>query len=444
MKWHRTCMHLAAELCDYFPLPLMLQLRLYARFRSTGHDVIVSDVFEGKAVVFNPSAIKNLYHKRDNIGVFFSLLIGIPVLLFPFLIVFVKGARVRIRTHIKNPQHHSSLAALVSLSFVFSAFVVGMDITAAYFAYGYNNVLAMVLPADDNIPFYFLLAVLSADGIALLIAGGVLVTLCCSSLHSYCFNFWLFSIFCCQPFSEDKNENEQKVWLLTITFASSFVALGTHFPYIIVAWIEYPDHAGAIAIMYTLSFLYFFVTLRYLYQFLPNNLADLRSCRSCGRSDGSVESPANEMAKWIQAEKEGFKVWKVLVMVGISLVLAGLEIWFIAGFVQLPIAQIIDDAPRYIFAFFQTMVVVLSGLLTYKLLTFHVTDTSTFFTTMVQACKHLSIKSDKPKPVTDMERAAVLLGVIVHQNSNSTLAGTHGEVNNKDANKLWNDTVSNN
>ena len=150
------------------------------------------------------------------------------------------------------------------------------------------------------------------------------------------------------------------------------------------------------------------------------------------------------MAECIQAEMEGFNVWKVLVMVGISLVLAGLEIWFIAGFVQLPVAQIIDDAPRYIFAFFQTMVVVLSGLLTYKLLTFHVTDTSTFFTTMVQACKHLSIKSDKPKPVTDMERAAVLLGVIVHQNSNSTLAGTHGEVNNKDANKLWNDTVSNN
>ena len=65
------------------------------------------------------------------------------------------------------------------------------------------------------------------------------------------------------------------------------------------------------------------------------------------------------------------------------------------------------------------------------------------FTTMVQACKHLSIKSDKPKPVSDMERAAVLLGVIVHQNSNSTPAGTNGEANNNDANKLWNDTVSN-
>ena len=75
---------------------------------------------------------------------------------------------------------------------------------------------------------------------------------------------------------------------------------------------------------------------------------------------------------------EEFNVWKVLVMVGISLVLAGFEIWFLAGFVQLPVAQIIDDAPRYIFAFFQTMLVVLSGLLTYKLLTFHITDTSTF------------------------------------------------------------------
>ena len=147
------------------------------------------------------------------------------------------------------------------------------------------------------------------------------------------------------------------------------------------------------------------------------------------------------MANYVHSEMDGFKIWKVWVMVGIGLVLAGFEIWFIAGFVQLPVAQIIDDLPRYVSAFFQSMVVVLSGLLTYKLLTFHVTDTSTFFTIMVQACKHLSIKSDRPKPVSDMEKAAVLLGVIVHQNSNSTPAGTH-EVNNNDANKLWKDTVS--
>ena len=53
------------------------------------------------------------------------------------------------------------------------------------------------------------------------------------------------------------------------------------------------------------------------------------------------------MAKCIQAEMEGFKVCKVLVMV---IFLVGIEIWFIAGFVQLPVAQIIGDAPRYIFA----------------------------------------------------------------------------------------------
>ena len=474
---------------------------MYARFRSTGRHVIVSDVFESKAIVFNQSAIKDIYHHRDNIGIFFSLLFGLPVLFFPFLIVFVKSARAQIRTRIRNPQNHSSLAALLSLFFVFSVFVVAMDITAVHYAYSSNNVFKM-MNFSDITPFYFLPVVLSIDLITLATSTFVLLTLCCchDSALRCCIRFWLCGIFCCQSFSEEAscrsdcadcckgpfsclkflfccyccryknssccekslpqteggNKNEQKVWLLTLTFASSFVAFGTHFPYIIIAWIEYPDHAGAIATMYALSFLYFYVTLRYLYQFLPNNMADLCSCcrRCCGSSGccscgccdssgSSVKSPADEMANYVHSEMDGFKIWKVWVMVGIGLVLAGLEIWFIAGFVQLPVAQIIEDAPRYIFAFFQTMVVVLSGLLTYKLLTFHVTDTSTFFTTMVQACKHLSIKSDKPKPVSDMERAAVLLGVIVHQNSNSTLAGTHGEVNNNDANKLWNDTVSN-
>lgn len=482
---------------------------MYARSRSTGHDVIVGDVFASRGVVFNQSAIKDLYHDRNSIGVFFSLLFGIPVLFFPFLIVFVKSARAQIRTRIRNPQHHSSLAALVSLFFVFSVFVVAMDITAVHSAYSSNNVFEM-MNFSDITPFYFLPVVLSIDLITLATSTFVLLTLCCchdSGLRC-CTRFWLCGIFCCQSFSEEAscrsdcadcckdlcknllcckkapqiescllgcfccrckdcscceksspqteggNKNEQKVWLLTITFASSFVSFGTHFPYIIIAWIEYPDHAGAIATMYALSFLYFYVTLRYLYQFLPNNMADLCSCcrRCCGSSGccscgycdssgSSVESPADEMANYVHSEMDGFKIWKVWVMVGIGLVLAGFEIWFIAGFVQLPVAQIIDDLPRYISAFFQSMVVVLSGLLTYKLLTFHVTDTSTFFTIMVQACKHLSIKSDRPKPVSDMEKAAVLLGVIVHQNSNSTPAGTH-EVNNNDANKLWKDTVS--
>ena len=465
---------------------------MYARFRSTGHDVIISDEFESKAVVFNQSAIEELYHHRDRIGVFFSLLFGIPLLLFPFLIVFVKSARAKVRTYIRNPQHHSSLAALVSLSFVFSAFVVGMDTAAVHYAYRSNNVFAM-MNFSDITPFYFLPVVLSIDLITLAISTFVLLTLCCchDSALRCCIRFCLCGIFCCRSFSEEAscrsdyddyckdlfsccrrnllcckesclkfllgcfccrckdcscceksfpqtegaNKNEQKVWLLTVTFVSSFVSFGAHFPYIIIAWIEYPDHAAAIAITYALSFLYYFVTLQYLYQFLPNKKADLCSCGCCG---GSVEPPADEMAECIRAEMEGFKVWKVWVMVGISLVLVGIEVWFIAGFVQLPVAQIIDDAPRYIFAFFQTMLVVLSGLLTYKLLTFHITDTSMFFTTMVQACKHLSIKSDRPKPVSDMERAAVLLGVIVHQNSNNTPAGTNGE-----ANKLWNDTVSN-
>ena len=500
---------------------------MYARFRSTGNHIVLSDVFEAKGVVFNQSAIKELFHNRDNVGVFFSLLFGMPVLLFPFLIMLVKGARAQIRTRIRDPQHHSSLAALVSFSFVFSVFVVVMDSVAVHFAYSSENALANVLPTGNNVPFHFLPAILALDGIALLIATVVLFTLCCCRKEFQlrcCFNFWLCSVFCCRSFSnnnhcktdctaflkhclsvfkfwrycrkksthtedtsqtsrpgdtsqtsrpgdtsqtsrpgdtsqtsrpgdtsqtsrpgdtsqtsqpgsaqtdEYKNGNEQQVWLLTITFVSSFVAFGTHFPYIIIAWIEYPDHAGAIAIMYALSFLYYFVTFRQMYRFLPNNKA---GCECCPGSGSSVESPADEMAKCIQSEMEGFKIWKVWVMIFSGIFLVGIEIWFIAGLVQLPIAQVIDDAPRYIFAFFQTMVVVLSGLLTYKLLKFHVTDTSTFFTTMVQACKHLSTKSDKPKPVSDMERAAVLLGVIVHQHSNSTPAGTCGDVN-----ELWND-----
>ena len=357
---------------------------MYARFRSTGRHVIVSDGFESKAIVFNQSAIKEIYHHRNNIGIFFSLLFGLPVLFFPFLIVFVKSARAQIRTRIRNPQNHSSLAALVSLFFVFSVFVVAMDITAVHFAYSSNNVFAM-MNFSDITPFYFLPVVLSIDAIALLIAICVLFTLCCCHDSPCCIRFWLCGIFCCQSFSEEAscrsdcadcckgpfsclkflfcyccrykncscyekslpqteggNKNEQKVWLLTLTFASSFVAFGTHFPYIIIGWIEYPDHAGAIATMYALSFLYFYVTFQYLYQFLPNNMADLCSCcrRCCGSSGccscgccdssgSSVESPADEMAECIQAEMEGFKIWKVWVMVGILvLFLLGLRFGF--------------------------------------------------------------------------------------------------------------------
>lgn len=428
---------LQPNMAEFYLSIILLQLRLYAKFRSNGSTVVIPDKFEGKAILSTPNAILDIYHNSSKTAILLSLLFVIPILLCPFMIIYMKGARRQIRFYLRESNHHASLAALTSISLIFSLFVVGMDVAAVYFAYKENELITYVNFNPHNVIFSFIPVVLVIDLLALLFALVIIFTLacnfcicpswckprkvaeccrCCCSIPATppeasrpsesvwsnckdtcchgrkncckfddatdcCFSLFLAAIFCfrklkssddCQNGQDGKNgqgsgqngqgggqneqggsQNEQKVWLLTIVFVAPFIAFGTHFTYIVIAWIQYPDHAGAISIMYILTFLYLFITFRFLYLCLSDNMT---WCKGTKIKKDDIErgigSPAAETAEYEELERNNFKVWKVLLITTIGIAFCGVEIWLIAGLVTLPIAEVIEDAPTYIYAWF--------------------------------------------------------------------------------------------
>ena len=130
-----------------------------------------------------------------------------------------------------------------------------------------------------------------------------------------------------------------------------------------------------------------------------------------------IGSPAVETAEYEELERNNFQVWKVCAITIIGIALCGVEIWLLAGLVTLPIAEVIEDAPTYIYAWFRTILVIVTGLITYKLLTFQRSDTTTFLVTLLKACKYLygQDQNNIPSADTDVEKAAVVLSVIMKQ-----------------------------
>ena len=90
---------------------------------------------------------------------------------------------------------------------------------------------------------------------------------------------------------------------------------------------------------------------------------------------------------------------------------------------------------HYIFAWFQTIFVVVTGLITYKLLTFQRPDNTTFLVTLLKACMYLYAQdqNDIPSVDSNVEKAAVVLSVIMKQHGHPV--PTDGE------SKLWDKTV---
>ena len=59
--------------------------------------------------------------------------------------------------------------------------------------------------------------------------------------------------------------SENKSWLLLLSFIAPIACIGTHGGFVIMAWASDPGEAGSIAVVFALSFFYYFIGFRHLY-----------------------------------------------------------------------------------------------------------------------------------------------------------------------------------
>ena len=462
-----------------FNLSSPLQLKLYAQRRPASTTVISNDHFVAIAVE-DSDVLKDIYHDGEVVGTFISLVFGIPLLLFVLVIVYAKGARWQMRKRLASdsPSSHASLAALTVIALLFSIYVCVLDSAAVWFAKNDNELDRDRDNSDLSLTHDgFLFATVVLDCLLTLLAVCAFIALICVEICvEYCteeppkdlpykrtenfFDCIFCCLFCCAlPYGkkrDDENERykEQKLWLLLVIFVAPIWCIGSHIGYIIIAWISFPTHASAMFSMYTISFVYYFYTLRQFYLCVidfhrtrlcckcthptgesqqPQPLGESQQPQSSGESQQpqssgesqqmqiELESPIADKHEYqAVVKKSGIKIWIVALEIPLALFLGLVEVWISYAFVQLPIVEVISEAPAYLFSLASAVLVFISGLIAYKLLAVDKSSSNggPSLIQFVKTCeflKGLNLDSQSAVPKTDAEKAGTILAEFLYK-----------------------------
>ena len=60
----------------------------------------------------------------------------------------------------------------------------------------------------------------------------------------------LWPVFCC---SKPEQPNEKVNWILAATSIAPVVCFGSHYGFVVLAWLADPKHAGTVSVIYTFS-----------------------------------------------------------------------------------------------------------------------------------------------------------------------------------------------
>ncbi len=441
--------HAHTHTCKHVCGSILLQLKLYAQQRSD--HVTITDEYFAKAVEDHKDseALGDYRNATTEINLFISLLVVVP---FGFLILictYMKGARWQLRKRLTNadPAVHASLAAVAVTGFILSLFVLGTDIIALQRAHAHNEFehsKADVHPFHNLRLLWITAVTFTLDLIfvcsssATLILVSVLEYSNClamdrTSKYQDCvFHVLTFGVFCCKGIytRNEKNEErnkEQRLWLTMGIFIAPIGCLGTHTGYIIVAWLSFPMHAGAVFLMYMLTFVFYFFTFRQLYLFCTDRLwrsNNKDSTNGKGIELGSPHDDKKESKKY--AKKKGFQYWVILVEIPVGVVLVLLQAWFTSGILLLPITDVVERAPMYLQSLTATIILTVAGLISFKVLVVNPTAENAMHKKLTETWECMYNKNHGKnihEPLTEStecEKIGFLLGTALYH------AGGHG------------------
>ena len=190
---------------------------------------------------------------------------------------------------------------------------------------------------------------------------------------------------CCSIYSAKRDSdkrviNNRLLWIMMFSLFGPFVCITSHASFILISWLTDPAQATSIALVYLAIFLFYFITLRqcYISNYNINNeikrdeltktnwYIELVTVTSYNHKaegkegaerkkpvlDEDVEKPFKKVAFWM-AWTWG---WVASIII----------IFTILGFVELPLSTF--DLPNYLLNLLQVFVVVLSVLVTYRIL----------------------------------------------------------------------------
>ena len=327
-----------------------------------------------------------------------------PVLLYLLMWCFVQSCRPKIRQLLGPPLPNGSLiqnyAALVLTGMVFSAYVVICDAFAVHYSFKEDELKLLDDYEDEDVYTFSkitILAILIIDCLSVFLSLLVALLLFCVSLKCCSDNhlmrlIWLFYCVCfckCLKFKREqktydyevveaelardqttveKIHVENKAWLLVVSFLAPLVCTGTHAGFVVMAWSSDPDDASSMTVIFALSFLYYFFGFRQLYVILSSwpclqcNMKNICSLRY------HIRAASTELNEYHESLKN-FNFIAFFVEILLGTILIGIQGFVFFTYILLPVP--LNAVPSNVLNVLQLAFIVGSGLIAYKILTFH-------------------------------------------------------------------------
>ena len=351
--------------------------------------------------------------KQDNqpeeVALFFSLAIGLPVSAIVLIWVCVHGALPYIRSHINDSEIFPNVASLYWIGQTFTLFVIVMDVLALC-----ENSTIDEYDKMKNYQLVFLSLITIFESLGLFLSFLLaFIPLFSHFRHTNCKIIFqgYFQILCCGVVSfKQVGRKEARVWLLLNSLITPLIAALSHSGFIIGGWVSYEDRSFAISLLYFCILVFLYWSLQYMYKFSSTVLSNVRkgTCFKwfCSKRahrdkkdnvDGNEEGDGDEsqrvlggsmetqtaaenignevtrshheenMAANIQTLKQiGFDTIALFLMIFPLLFLYGMVSYFGFGLV-IPLLPSIDRALVHIFTLGQYGFAIALFLLTYKL-----------------------------------------------------------------------------
>lgn len=230
----------------------------------------------------------------------------------------------------------STVAAYYLVSFYFTIFVFGLDLTGVVYQ---DNGTEFII--DNESIKNFVITPMVYDVLAVIF----IVALFLISNLQLC--SWVLQKCCCLPdcCSNVTNVVYKKWQLLCLGLAgfAPLLCIASHAPYIVIAWITGPSYAYGIGVFYAIMFFVYFFTFKLLYYICARY-----GCGSCcTESDGK------------------FSYVALILPFTMGLILTGFFVMIACFVVLIPITESIEDASRQASVIYQAIIFVLGLFLAY-------------------------------------------------------------------------------
>ena len=128
--------------------------------------------------------------------------------------------------------------------------------------------------------------------------------------------------------------------------------LSSHFGFIVIAWTSFVRHSTAFTVFYIFAVVVMFLISRQSYTLIIDSYYAWRY----GEND--------------VANKKRIAIWAIWILQIEAVLLVGFFAYLMFGLWLLPVAEVVEDAPVYLYDSLQLIIVILAILVSYRLISF--------------------------------------------------------------------------